>query len=105
MRIIFDVRTPLERLLRFAGPALIDQALVSGTNFAMAIVLARILGIAAFGQFSLVLVIIFFCLQIQQALITAPMMTLSARSGEKGYFSRLVPLQLILTVLLAVGAW
>jgi O-antigen/teichoic acid export membrane protein len=95
----------IRKLISFAGPAVIDQALVSGVNFAVAIILARLLGMEAFGQFTLVLVIMFFGLQLQQALVAAPMMTFAPRVDQTRYFSRLAPLQFLLVLLLSIAAW
>ncbi len=92
------------RLAHFAGPSLIDQMLVSGTNFVMAVVLARLLGIAAFGQFSLMLIVMFFCIEVQRSIIVSPMMTIGARLEQAGYLAGLLRAQFMTAFLLAVVA-
>ncbi len=52
----------------------IDQALVSGTNFITGLILARILGIEAYGLFILLTGVILFTSNIQNAMIVSPMM-------------------------------
>lgn len=59
---------------RFTGPAFLDQLIVSGCSFALAIYLAKFWPIAAFGQFSLILVIAMLCTEIQRSFVTSPMM-------------------------------
>ncbi|UYW25987.1 polysaccharide biosynthesis C-terminal domain-containing protein [Methylorubrum extorquens] len=67
--------------------ALADQGVVSGFGFLSGIVAARLLGIAEFGHFAMILIVLTFAQALHNALITAPMMTLvGARSGvSKAY--------------------
>ncbi len=58
---------------------LFDQAMVSGSNFLTGIILARALGIAEFGRFTLAWMVVLFVQSIQHAAINAPMMTIGAR--------------------------
>lgn len=92
------------KLAHFAGLPLLDQMIVSGLNFIIAIVLARILGLEAFGQYTLVLIIVFFCLEIQRALVTAPMIHIAAAHDVPGYIARLVRAQIFGAALMAVCA-
>ncbi|MBD8907776.1 polysaccharide biosynthesis C-terminal domain-containing protein [Methylorubrum zatmanii] len=71
------VRRPPAALVSLA-----DQGVVSGFGFASGIVAARLLGIAEFGHFAMILIVLAFAQALHNALITAPMMTLvGARSG------------------------
>ncbi|BAU93686.1 polysaccharide biosynthesis protein [Methylorubrum populi] len=84
-------RRPTDLLRRAAGlvrhppaalVALADQGVVSGFGFVSGIVAARLLGIAEFGHFAMILIVLSFAQALHNALITAPMMTLvGARSG------------------------
>jgi O-antigen/teichoic acid export membrane protein len=56
--------------------ALADQALVSGTNFLTNIVLARMIGLDAFGAFSFAWMAVLFMNGYQNALIISPMMSI-----------------------------
>lgn len=57
--------------------ALLDQALVSGTNFLVGILLVRYLGFEQYGQFVLVWMIVQFTVSVQSALIVSPMMSIA----------------------------
>ena len=65
------------------GWVLTDQALVSGTNFFVGILLARFLGVELFGLFSLAWMVLFFSAGIQQAFLTAPLFALTARQEDR----------------------
>ncbi len=75
--------------------SLVDQALVSGSNFLLTALLARYLGIQGYGVFVLASTAVLFVSGIQQALIVAPFMTLwnSRSSGEKQQYESLVLVQ------------
>ena len=88
----------------FIGNALLDQVLVSGISFFVGFFLAKHLGVTLFGQFSLLMLIAYFCLEIQRALIIAPMMTLLAQKDDTAYLFQLGYLQMILNLILSVGA-
>lgn len=61
----------------YISAALIDQALVSGTNFVTAILLARFLGAEEFGRYVLAWFAVYLAQNVQAVLIRAPFMTLS----------------------------
>ncbi len=80
----------IQRLLR--GPALVtlaDQFIVSAANFALGIAVARLVGVAEFGQFTLALVLSALGIILVNYFLCAPMMTLAGgrkqRSGS--YFA------------------
>jgi O-antigen/teichoic acid export membrane protein len=77
---------------------LFDQAIVSGANFVIGLVLARFLGPAGYGQFVLTYNIILFIAGIQAALIIAPMMVNSGMlpAEQRSPYLRTVMLQQIL---------
>lgn len=92
----------LHSIARFAGPAMLDQTIVSGLNFLVGIYLAYALGMEAFGQFSLILVITFFCLEMQRAFVLAPMMTFTAKKNQEGYTQSLVVMMAASAVAMAM---
>lgn len=59
--------------------AIADQAVVSGTNFATTVLVARFLGVEEFGRFALAWLAVFFAQNLQIALIIQPMMTIGAK--------------------------
>ncbi|MFK7946090.1 MAG: lipopolysaccharide biosynthesis protein [Saprospiraceae bacterium] len=63
--------------------ALTDQAVVSGSNFLIGIVLARVLGIDGYGLFALLWMIVLFGKSINQAFVTRPMMSLAPKKETK----------------------
>jgi len=63
--------------------ALLDQALVSATNFLTSLILARYLGLENFGIYTLAWMLILFVNCIQQALVVAPMMSIGPKQHEK----------------------
>ena len=84
--------------------ALADQMLVSGSNFVTSILLARVLGIAEFGRFTLAWMVILFVQSIQQAVINAPMMTIGPKQEpdeRPAYFGSVFVQQIVFAVLSA----
>jgi O-antigen/teichoic acid export membrane protein len=84
---------------------LIDQAIVSGVNFATALILARFLSPTSYGYYALLFAILLFINGQQSALITAPLMVLAPRYEAQHrvrYFNSLWVIQL--TGCLATGA-
>ena len=70
--------------------ALIDQAMASGTTFAMNLLLARLLGIQEFGRFVLGWMAVLIAASLQEGLIISPMMSIgpSVAAAERGpYFT------------------
>jgi len=62
--------------------ALADQALISGINFAMGILLARFMGIEEFGLFAMAWLFIEFAGIFQQAIIVMPMMSIGPKQTK-----------------------
>lgn len=61
---------------RQAPIALLDQALVSGANFVTGVLLARFLGLHAYGIFAMAWLVVLFFGSVQQSFIIAPLQTL-----------------------------
>ena len=59
--------------------ALVDQALVSGTNFITNVVLARALGLRGYGVFALAWMAVLFVYSLQTAFIVTPMMSVGPK--------------------------
>ena len=84
---------------------LFDQAIVSGGNFLIGILLARVLGIDAYGVFALLWMIVLFGKSINEAFITKPMLSLAPKKeGEAAtqYLGTLHVLELITVVLIGI---
>ncbi|MBI1224929.1 MAG: hypothetical protein GC192_06795 [Bacteroidetes bacterium] len=87
--------------------ALLGQAVASGGNFALGVLLARWLGLAVFGQYSLLWMGVLFLLSLHQAYITQPFLTLIA--GKESYrratyLESLSGLQLLISISLVFMA-
>lgn len=79
--------------------ALLDQALVSGTNFAVGILLVRYLGLEQYGTFVLGWMIVQFAMSIQNALIVAPMLSIAPKTPvpeRPGFYGAALRLQALL---------
>ena len=86
------LRRPPAALLSLA-----DQGVVSGFGFLSGIAAARLLGIAEFGHFAMILIVVSFAQGLHNALITAPMMTLA---GARGFVSKLYGANILVAALL-----
>ncbi|MGH1418876.1 MAG: lipopolysaccharide biosynthesis protein [Hyphomicrobiaceae bacterium] len=67
----------------YVSAALVDQALVSGTSFLTAIILARFLGAEEFGRYVLAWFAVYLAQNVQGVLISAPLMTLSVQWNDR----------------------
>jgi O-antigen/teichoic acid export membrane protein len=84
--------------------AMSDQALISGINFLTGLLLARYLGLAEFGRFTLAWMAVEFLLMFQQSLIVAPMMSIGPKTEafrQRVYFGAVVVQQGAFTILSA----
>jgi O-antigen/teichoic acid export membrane protein len=94
---------------------ILDQALVSGSNFLLSITLARLLGPESYGAYTLVFIVFLLAAQVHQALVLEPMSVFGSSSDEQArrrYVSAVVWLSLILCAgmslmigLAGTGAW
>lgn len=81
----------------------LDQAMVSGSNFVLGILLARYLGVEGYGQFALLWLIVLFFSSLQLAYIISPMLTLASKKKAfllNQYLSIMAYLQFFFTILL-----
>lgn len=89
--------------------ALADQILVSGVNFAVGILLARYLGLAEFGRYSLIWLVVLFTQSMQQAFVTTPMMTLGPKTEDaekrRAYYGTVLTLQILFAVASGMSVW
>jgi O-antigen/teichoic acid export membrane protein len=79
--------------------ALTDQSVVSATNFLTNVMLARFMGLREFGVFALAWISVLFVNSLQNALIVAPMMSISPKQEEEdrpSYFGAVVFQELVL---------
>src|SRR5271170_4118156 len=71
------------KLSRLSGgkelSALLDQALVSGSNFLTNVMLARALGVSDYGVFGLAWIAVLFVNSLQWAFIVSPMMSIGPK--------------------------
>lgn len=80
-----------------------DQAIVSGTNFTMGLLLARELGVSEYGLFALAWMIVLGVSSIHQALIIAPLYSLYPKQENKsGFLKNIVLTHLLFSVLCAL---
>lgn len=85
--------------------SLLDQAMVSGTNFLLGIILVRLLGIEQYGVFVLIWMVVQFFASIQNALIISPMLTIAPKysgNGQKTYLTSTFNIQAGFTFLLTI---
>jgi len=81
--------------------ALADQVMVSGSNFLTGILLARYLGLEAFGVFTLAWMAVLFVNSIQFSLISSPMMSIGPKQAEDkqpAYYGAVLLQQLIFSM-------
>ncbi len=83
---------------------LFDQALVSGGNFTLGVLLARYLGVGVFGEYCLLWMGVMFILSLHQSFMTKPLMSLFAgkkRSMQTAYIQSLSLLQIAISASVA----
>jgi len=84
---------------------LIDQFLVSGSNFLLGILLVRSIGLEQYGVFTLLWMVILFALGINHAFITKPMLSLAPKMKQvekENYLQSILWLQIILSSFLSL---
>jgi O-antigen/teichoic acid export membrane protein len=73
--------------------ALVDQALVSGSNFATNVLMARVYGPRGYGVFALLWIAVLFINSLQFALVVTPMMSVAPKQSDSdraSYFGAVV---------------
>lgn len=91
---------------RHANWALLDQSVVSGSNFVIGILLARFLGPEAFGIFVLLQAVMLYVNSYQGALIFQPMLSAAPQLTENErnkYLQGVFAMQLMLTLFLGLA--
>ncbi len=84
------------------GLVFFDQAMVSGSNFILGILLVRFIGIESYGVFALLWMGVLFALGINQAFITKPLMSIAPKledEKQEEYFQHLHIIQILVSVL------
>ena len=84
------------------GLVFFDQAMVSGSNFLLGILLVRAIGLAEYGVFALLWMGVLFGLGINQAFVTKPLLSIAPQIKEESqatYINTLHGLQIIVSVL------
>ncbi len=90
---LFNLKQDLSKVLVLA-----DQAIVSGGNFLLGLVLIRLLGLEQYGLFAMLWMGVLFALSLQQAFITKPLMTLAIgqnKAEQQNYFHALWNIQTV----------
>ncbi len=85
---------------------LVDQAMVSGSNFLNTVILVRALGLSGFGDFSMLWLVVVFFLGLQRALLGQPLMTFVPKQDEQqraSYMASVLRLAGIFSVLVALA--
>jgi hypothetical protein len=99
---------PLMRRHSQVNWTLADQAIVSGANFFTALIIARFVGVDAFGVFSLAWFVLLFAQALQSALILTPMLSIGPKESQEAepgeYYAAVLPLQASFAVLSAAAA-
>lgn len=92
--------------------AFADQSVISASNFFASVLIARFLGVQAFGWFCALLIVLRFMEAIQAALIVSPMLSIGAKQfgdDSRSYFTSVHLLQTLFGVtsvtLFALGSW
>jgi len=82
--------------------AILDQGIVSGTNFITVILLAKYLGVEGLGKYTLLWLAVLFVHSLQLGFIISPMQNLSAKFKENNhddYFSSMLFIQILFTLI------
>jgi len=85
------------------GLVIADQAILSGTSFAISVVVARLCGPAQFGLYVLANAALLMLRELQSGLVTGPMAVLGSMEDD-GRFSRYVSPLIWLQMLVCLGA-
>lgn len=84
------------------GLVFADQAMVSGSNFILGILLVRWMGLDDYGVFALLWMGVLFALGINHALISKPLLSIAPKmeeSEKQAYFKGLHTIQILVSVL------
>lgn len=87
--------------------AFADQAVVSAGNFFTSLLVARFLGVEAFGIFSVIWLVLLFMQSIQSALLISPMLSIGPKNKQysaSAYYRGVQTLQCIVSIVSALAA-
>jgi O-antigen/teichoic acid export membrane protein len=87
---------------------LLDQALVSGYNFTLAIGLTAWLGLDKYGEFVLMWMAVIFCSSLHQQLIIAPMQAYGVNTNKvarQEFYGSLLYQQILFSLFVGLGLW
>jgi O-antigen/teichoic acid export membrane protein len=89
-----QVKDQMKRIRQFAAgrgaQTIVDQVMVSGSNFVTGVILVRGLGLAEFGRFTIAYVVLLLANSIQLSFISSPMITLGALCSDPAERRRFV---------------
>ncbi|HEX7635393.1 MAG TPA: hypothetical protein VF427_08960, partial [Noviherbaspirillum sp.] len=83
--------------------ALLDQGVVSGSNFFTLIYLGRQLDMEQYGFFSLAMIAVLFLASLQRALITRPMELLRGTESSEHFLGRLIVFFRVLFLMMPIA--
>jgi len=104
-----DRRTIQQKLIPWAmkgGLALLDQGILTGSNFIISILLARWMSAEEYGIYAVAFAVFLFLLNFHQALLLEPMLVFGSsvyRNSLRGYLKSLLWLHLWVSVLMIFG--
>jgi len=81
----------------------VDQAMVSGINFLLGILLVRWLGLEEYGVFALCWMVVLFAMSLGMAFVSKPMLSIAPSMGlseKRSYFQELHFFHIVLSVLI-----
>lgn len=105
----FDPRRIQQKLIPWAmkgGLALLDQAIFSGSNFVISILLARWLSAEQYGMYAVAFAVFMFLVTFDQALLLEPMLVFGSsiyRDCLRGYMKTLLLLHLGVSLVMVFG--
>ncbi len=98
--------TIIRQRMNGPGITILDQTIVSATNFFASLIIARALGIQEFGIYSLFFIFLILLDTFQHSIFSAPMMSLAPAkeepSTQENYFSSIMMAQTITSIVIAL---
>ena len=82
-----------------------DQAIQSGMNFTVGILLAAQLGPAGFGSMTILILIMLVCLEMTRGLFVMPMQVILGKPHDAGYLNTILPLSTLCVLIAGFAAF
>ncbi len=82
---------------------IIEQLVVSGTQFIVMLLLARFWGMAEFGRFSVVFMLLILCMDLCRSVVTQPLMSSAKQERKAAHILSVLYMTFGLWILLAIG--